>query len=158
MDVEALYEGLKKIQDRGEIGNAYSGCGSVDSEMDVLTDFYDYIVEKYEASMPAWAEAFIQIFSWQFQTLHEYSQTYYENEYGGSDYKTILRVAGYLRENGYHEIEKPYAAAAVDCGHQYPDEMIPLLPDNWIDENDETIWNFYVDILEKHREELLGDI
>lgn len=30
-----------------------------------------------------------------------------------------------------------------------------LLPDDWIDNNDETVWNFYVDILEKHKEELL---
>ena len=106
--------------------------------------------------MPPWAEAFIQIFSWQFQTIHECAETYYENFYGDSDYETIVRVADYLRKNGYHEIEPPYISAAVDCErYQYPKDKAHLLPDDWIDNNDETVWNFYVDILEKHKEELL---
>lgn len=156
MNIEELYKGLKRIQDRGEIGNAYSGCGTVESDMDVLGDFFDYIIEKYEDFMPPWAEAFIQIFSWQFQTIHECAETYYENFYGDSDYETIVRVADYLRKNGYHEIEQPYISAAVDCErYQYPKDKAHLLPDDWIDNNDETVWNFYVDILEKHKEELL---
>ena len=156
MNIEELYKGLKRIQDRGEIGNAYSGCGTVESDMDVLGDFFDYIIEKYEDFMPPWAEAFIQIFSWQFQTIHECAETYYENFYGDSDYETIVRVADYLRKNGYHEIEQPYISATVDCErYQYPKDKAHLLPDDWIDNNDETVWNFYVDILEKHKEELL---
>lgn len=156
MDIEELYKGLTRIQNRGEIGNAYGGCGTVLSDIDVLGDFYDYIVEKYEDSTPLWAEAFIQIFSWQFQTIHECAETYYKNFYGNSEYKTIIRVADYLRENGYNEIAEPYALAAVDCErYQYPEEKAHLLPDGWIDNNEEAVWNFYVDILEKHKEELL---
>lgn len=156
MNIQELYEGLMRIQDRGEIGNAYGGCGTVEEDFDVLVDFFDYIMEKYEDSMPPWAEAFIQIFSWQFQTIHEGGETYYENFYGDSDYKTIIKVADYLRENGYNEILKPYAAAAVDCErYKYPKDKAYLLPDDWIDNNEETVWNFYVDILKKHKEELM---
>ena len=157
MDIEELYRGLRQIQDRGEIGNAYSGCGSILSELnDVLDNFYEYILEKYEDSMPLWAEAFVQIYSWQFQTMHECAEAYYENFYGGSEYKIIIKVADYLWKNGYDEIAKPYASAAVDCKrYQYPADKAYLLPDDWIDDNEETVWNFYVDILEKHKEELL---
>ena len=71
MDVEEWYRGLRQIQDRGEIGNAYNGCGSIMSELnDVLDNFYEYILEKYEDCMPLWAEAFIQINNWNFQRMH----------------------------------------------------------------------------------------
>lgn len=156
MNVEKLYQGLRRIQDRGEIGTAYTGCGTVVSDLDVLDGFYEYILDKYEDSMPDWAETFMQIYSWQFQSMHEMSQVYYENFYGDSEYPVIIRVADFLRKNGYHEIAEPYAAAAVDCERcQYPADKAYLLPDDWIDNNGETIWNFYVDILEKHRGELM---
>ena len=67
MDIEGLYQGLRRIQARGEIGNAYGGCGTVEEESNVLVDFFECIMEKYKDSMPLWAEAFIQIFDWQFQ-------------------------------------------------------------------------------------------
>ncbi len=157
MDVEEWYRGLRQIQDRGEIGNAYNGCGSIMSELnDVLDNFYEYILEKYEDCMPLWAEAFIQIYSWQFQTMHECAETYYENFYGNSEYQTIIKVANYLGKNGYNEIAEPYACAAVDCErYQYPADKAYLLPDDWIDNHEETIWNFYVDILETHKEDLI---
>ena len=81
MDIRELYSGLRRIQNRGETGNAYGGCGTVDEDRDVLGDFFDYVVEKYEDSMPPWEEAFMQVFSWQFQTLHEGAESYYSNEY-----------------------------------------------------------------------------
>ena len=47
--------------------------------------------------------------------------------------------------------------AAVDCEqYQYPEDKIDLLPDVWIDAHEQVIWDFYVDILEKHKEDLLG--
>lgn len=121
----------------------------------MLVDFFDCIMEKYKDALPPWAEAFTQIFSWQFQTFHEGAESYYENFYGDSDYATIIRVAGYLRDNGYHEIEKPYVSAAVDCERcKYPKDRPHLLSDDWMDENEKTVWNFYVIILEKHADEL----
>lgn len=157
MEAKELYRGLKQLQERGEIGNAYSGCGSIMSELnDILDCFYEYILEKYGDAMPLWAETFVQIYSWQFQTLHECASAYYENFYGCSDYQTIIKVADYLRKNGYHEIAEPYVSADVDCErYQYPTDKVHLLPDDWIDNNDEAIWNFYVDLLERHKEELV---
>ena len=35
MDIRELYSGLRRIQNRGETGNAYSGCGTVDEDRDV---------------------------------------------------------------------------------------------------------------------------
>lgn len=169
MDVEELYRGLDRLQENGEIGDAYSGCGEEIEGPDyyVLMDFLEYIEERYfeyteerykvKESTPLWAEAFVQIFNWQFDTIHEWAKAYYENFYGDSEYKTIIKVADYLRENGYHEIAEPYAAAAVDCKrNNYPEEMTHLLPDEWIYNNDEIIWNFYVDILTKHKQDLLS--
>lgn len=156
MDIEELYGGLRRLQDRGETGNAYGGCGTVESEFDVLDDFYECILKKYEDFMPPWAEAFTQVYSWQFQTIHEGAKTYYENFYGGSDYETILRVSDYLRKNEYNELAKLYASAAIDCkGDKYPEDKAYLLPDIRSDNYIETVWNFYVDILEKHKKELL---
>ncbi len=154
MDIRELYSGLRRIQNRGETGNAYGGCGTVDEDRDVLGDFFDYVVEKYEDSMPPWAEAFMQVFSWQFQTLHEGAETYYSNEYGDSDYVTITRVTAFLRENGYDEIAESYGLAAADCEqYQYPEDKIDLLPDDWIETHEQVVWDFYVDILEKHKED-----
>lgn len=155
MDTEGLYQGLRRIQARGEIGNAYGGCGTVEEESNVLVDFFECIMEKYKDSMPLWAEAFIQIFDWQFQTFHEGAESYYSNFYGNSEYATIIRTADYLNENGYDEIWKPYISAAVDCErYQYPKEKTHLLPDDWMNKNEKTVWNFYVNILEKHADEL----
>lgn len=158
MDIEKLYQGLNRLRDNSEIGNAYEGCGTdfENPDSSVLADFFWYITQKYKNSIPLWAEAFIQIYNWQFQTMHECVKNYYENLYGDSEYKTIIKIAGYLQENGYCEIAEPYIAAAVDCEDcNYPKEMIHLLPDNWIHDNEEIIWDFYVDILEKHKSDLL---
>ena len=35
MDIRELYSGLRRIQNRGETGNAYGGCGTVDEDRDV---------------------------------------------------------------------------------------------------------------------------
>lgn len=52
MDMEALYLRLMRIQARGEIGNAYGGCGTVEEDSDVLVDFFDCIMEKYKDALP----------------------------------------------------------------------------------------------------------
>ena len=97
----------------------------------------------------------MQVVSWQFQTMYEGAETYYSNEYGDSDYVTITRVAAFLRENGYDEIAEPYGLAAADCEqYQYPKDKMDLLPDDWIETHEQVIWDFYVDILEKHKEDL----
>lgn len=164
MEIKELYEGLKRVQNRGDIGNAYSGCGSITEEdNDVLDCFYEYILEKYGNLMPSWAEAFVQIYSWQFQTLHEGDCVYYENSYGGSDQETILRTADYLHKNGYFELEKLYVSPiklyipdiAERVCDNFSDEQTGILPDAGEYSHMEIVWRFYVDILEEHRKELL---
>lgn len=87
--------------------------------------------------------------------MHEGAEVYYSNEYGDSDYVTITKVAAFLWENGYDEIAEPYGLAAADCEqYQYPEDKIDLLPDDWIEFHEQVIWDFYVDILEKHKEDL----
>ena len=149
MDIKELYEELEQARDKGEIRNAYSD--------ETLSEFYEYIVEeKYKDMMPPWAEAFMQIYQWQFQSMHEGSDTYYTNFYGDSDYETMLRIADYLRQNGYNEVEKLYAPAIIELeGDEYPEDKAYLLPDDRDEGYRETVWHFYVDILEKHKEELL---
>lgn len=111
MEMKELYEGLKRIQAKGEIVNAYCGYGNImDEDNYVLDYFYEEILEKYEDAMPSWAEAFIQVYSWQFQSMHEGENTYYENCYGDSDPEAIRRTADYLHKNGYHEIERLYVS------------------------------------------------
>ena len=61
-DGAEAYSGLRRIQNRGETGNAYGGCGMVDENCDVLGAFFDYVVEKYEDSMPPMAGAWISIY------------------------------------------------------------------------------------------------
>ena len=52
-------------------------------------------------------------------------------------------------------IGKPYISAAIDCErYKYPKEKTHLLPDDWMNENEKTVWDFYVNILEKHADEL----
>ena len=53
------------------------------------------------------------------------------------------------------QIAEPYGLAAADCEqYQYPEDKIDLLPDDWIETHEQVIWDFYVDILEKHKEDL----
>lgn len=75
---------------------------------------------------------------------------------GDSGYVTITRVTAFLRENGYDEIADSYGLAAADCEqYQYPEDKIDLLPDDWIGTHEQVIWDFYVDILEKHKEDFV---
>ncbi|MDE7243381.1 MAG: hypothetical protein K2O18_05300 [Oscillospiraceae bacterium] len=158
MDMKAFYQGLDSLLAHGQMGNAYGGCGEdpTDPAANTLDNFYDYFAETYEQSMPPWMEAFVQVYHWQFETFHEGSSGYYENFYGTAGNETILRVAAFLRENGYEQLAEAYGAPALIClCGEYPEEFAHLLPDGWMNVNEETDWNFYVDILQKHREELL---
>lgn len=143
---------------------------------DVLTNFKEYIVTHYDKNRPIGVEAFYQIMSWQWSAFYEGIELYYENFYEESDYKTIMRVAQYLKENGYTEFSEYYAAPAVEYEeipveeweeysdgvkyrpmNHYPEEMYPILKktEKWAEENMEMTWNFYVDVLEKNKLELL---
>lgn len=161
MDIKELYKGLERVLDKGGIGDAYSGCVSVeDEDNDVLDCFFEYVLEKYGDFMPPWAEAFIQIYSWQFQSIHEGDCVYYTNGYGMSDTEMIRRTAEYLHKNEYYEIEKLYVSPMkLYCPAMTGLEGEPTdcLPDIRGEEHMRIVWRFYVDILQKYKEELVLD-
>lgn len=161
MDIKELYKGLERVLDKGGIGDAYSGCVSMEDEDNgVLDCFFEYVSEKYGDFMPPWAEAFIQIYSWQFQSIHEGDSVYYTNGYGISDSETIYRTADYLHKNGYHEIEKLYVSPMkMYCPVMIGLEKEPTdcLPDVRAEEHMKIVWRFYVDILQEYKEELILD-
>ena len=138
--------------------------------------FNEYIITHYDKNRPIWAEAFHQIHAWQWSAFYEGIELYYENFYEENDYKTIMRVAQYLKENGYTEFSEYYAAPAVEYEeipveeweeysdgvkyrpmNYYPEEMYPILKktEKWAEENMEMTWKFYVDVLMKNKSILL---
>ena len=156
--IEEWYQELKCALDDGKVMTAFGGDDERNGE--VLMDFYEYIYEVYEEDLPSWAHTYIQVYSWQFQAFHEGVQTYYENFYEDNDYASIMKAADYLRENDYREIYEIFVSAAVNCDQgNYPKEKSDLLwkVQEWIDDEEhvETVWHFYIDILEKNKTELL---
>ena len=146
-------------------------------EVSVLTDFDEYIITHYDKNRPIGVEAFYQITSWQWSAFYEGIEVYYENFYQDSDYKTILRVAEYIKEIGYAEFSEYYVAPAVEYEevpeeeweeysdgvkyppmNYYPEEMYTILKktEEWAGENTEMTWNFYVDVLMKMKSILLA--
>ncbi len=161
--LKKLKEGQEEIDDE-EIPTAFNS--------DILTDVKEYILMYYGKNRPIWAEAFYQICSWQWSILYEGIEVYYENLYEDNDYKTIMRVGQYLKQNGYPEFYEYYVAPAVEyeeeleecpdgvaysTWHPYPEEMYPILKktEEWAEKNLEMVWNFYVDILKKYKSTLL---
>lgn len=108
-----------------------------------------------------WVEAYLQVYSWQFQSFHEGIITYYENFYGNSDYQTIISTAKYLQSYGYLELAEQYLSGAIDCNicedSEYLEEKLDTIVkvDKWINENTKTVFQFYVDILMKHKKEFI---
>ena len=63
--------------------------------------FCELLFEDYKDDhMTDWAEAYMQLYSWQFQCFHEGIQTYYEN----TDQENTLKVVAYLQEIGFQEL------------------------------------------------------
>lgn len=158
MEIVELYQALERIQKKGIILHAWSGENADPKDGMVLMEFADFFLDYYHGEWPMWAEAFYQIFSWQYQSFHEGVKGYYDNFYGGSDYQTIKKVAEFLQSNGYIELSKQYALGAVDCErYKYPEEKKDIAKqiDKWLNWNLEPVFHFYVDVLEKNKAELL---
>ncbi|MCI8407744.1 MAG: hypothetical protein HFJ09_00505 [Lachnospiraceae bacterium] len=64
-------------------------------------DFFELLFEDYKDDhMPDWSEAYMQLYSWQFQCFHEGIQTYYEN----TGKENTLKAVAYLQEMGFKEL------------------------------------------------------
>lgn len=156
MELEELYQALERLKKDGEIVNAYGGAEKDIDHPDgtTLEDFMNYICENYPNERPMWMEAFFQVFNWQYSADYEGVFTYYDNSYGDSDHQTILKVAEYLKENGYTVIAEQYTLG-IDVPRRkeipFKKNEIDLQIEHWVNWNTEPVWEFYLDILEKHK-------
>lgn len=156
MELDELYQALERLKKDGEIVNAYGG-----SEKDIdhpdgllLYDFVEYICLNCPDGRPEWLEAFYQVCLWQYHSMYEGVHTYYSNFYGLSDYQTTIKVGDYLKSNGYTTIAEQYISGIAECEQgEYPAEKKETAAQiyMWIVRNTEPVWEFYIDILEKHK-------
>ncbi|MDE7424205.1 MAG: hypothetical protein K2N51_11055 [Lachnospiraceae bacterium] len=144
-----LYERADNLPKKIEGVTAY-GCGcSQEGEIaavavDVLMDFYDWIAENYEDNnTPDWAEAYIQLYSWQFQCFHEGIFTYYENFYEHTGKENTLKAVAYLQEIGFQELADVMKKGLTDDSLEGITE--------WIDSHDELIYTAYLKIIEQSK-------
>lgn len=160
MNFNELYQALERLRDKGEIVNAYGGpeTDPDDPDGDVLDELAEYIAGQYPGEKPIWLEAFFQVFNWQFQSMHEGVSTYYSNFYGNSDYRLMAETADFLSDNGYTTVAEQYKAGIAHCRrYEYPAEKTETAAriDRWINWNTKPVWDFYVDVLETHKNEML---
>lgn len=157
MELEELYQGLERLKKDGEIVNAYGGSEKdIDHEDGmILSDFMEYICINYPTKRPMWMETFFQVFNWQYSAFYEGVNTYYCNFYGDSEPRSIAEVAEYLKHNGYEVIAQKYIFGITDYDQSLPYKKseIQIQLEEWIDWNTELVWEFYVNILEKHKNE-----
>lgn len=156
-NIQEMYAHLEGVLSRGEYGNAYYMETSDSAVDDVLMDFDEYVMSAYESGMPPWAEAFTQVFDWQFATFHEGPATYYENFYGQNPPDAITRTARFLEENGYEDIYDIFTLPLDSDDEGMRDNAKDRLRRifDWMQENERPVWDFYVAILEGHKAELL---
>lgn len=72
-----------------------------------------------------------------------------------SEPRIIAEVAEYLKNNGYEVIAQKYIFGITDYDQSLPYKKseIQIQLEEWIDWNTELVWEFYVNILEKHKNE-----
>lgn len=143
--IDSFYERLEKLKEANIIANVYGGF---DEDVEVLTDFLEFLCKYFKEKMPNWVNAYIQLYSWEFQRYHEGLDTYYENLYGNTDSKSIQKAVEYLQHEGYKEI-------AVQLIAGLSDNKLIANVEKWIDENQECIYDCYIDLLINHKNELL---
>lgn len=161
MELTELYRVLESLRDKGVVIDAYGGSNEEDPDDYVLNELIDYIYVNFPDNRPIWLEAFYQVFGWQFNAQHEGLDTYYSNFYGDNDRQTIMKVAEFLKNSEYTIVAEKYISTISDYeGLKYPENAKEIAElnekwGNWIVWNREPVWDFYVDILEKHKEEFL---
>jgi len=153
---EELYTELAQRVDADEVGDAWGD--------ELLLEFYDllacdlYSVQREE---PEWVFMFLQLYNWQFQSCHEGISTFYTNSYEVDTDNGIKRMSDCLYRHGYMELAKWYDYGIFDYNlysdFDYPAEQGLRMGeiDKWIQENIDTIWRIYVELLLEHKKELL---
>ncbi len=162
MEITELYKTLEKLRADGYTVNGYIGCEEDSHNPDglVLVDFIEYIDAYYSDEKPIWLETFYQVFMWQYNSMYEGATTYYSNFYGLSDYQKIVETGDFLKNNGYMVIAEKFTAGIVLCEQEDDSDAEDLIQissqiEQWLDQNTKPVWDFYYEILEKHKNELL---
>lgn len=149
--VENYYKRLIELEAMGEIGTAYGGSENAEADWSVFDDILEFLCEEYE-ELPDWANAFIQVYLWQFQRYYEGLEVYYENFYGNTDYDSVKRAGTFLDKAGYTELASVYNQVFGDGEPYLADKIRDLFPDmrNWMDEHQKVIQEFYFDVLKRN--------
>lgn len=162
--VQRLYERLQELVESNAVVNFYGGCVDDSVDAEIVDDFYIYLVEKYGEEWPDWANAYIQVYSWEYQAFYEGLITYYTNFYQHTDYESIQRAAEYLTKSGYREVADCYNKTMFDGGNydsknEWSKETWNLIrkAEEWIGDNQKIIMDCCIDILVKHKQELMKD-
>lgn len=158
--INQLYERLHTLKRSNTVGNVYNGSSSIYNDFSVFDDFLELLPKLYD-QLPDWANAYIQIYSWQYQAFHEGLSGYYENFYGNTDYTSIQKTADFLASSNYTELSQRYGYTMFDSrqyqGTIYPKEIRERISDaeTWIVNNQKCVLNFYFDILMGHQAEMV---
>lgn len=143
-------ERIRKLKESGKILDVWSDGMNTEHE-GILGDVMEFLYEIENKSQ--WAELYVQIFSWEYSSMHEGVITYYSNFYEVSPYERILSTAKSLKDLGYNEIYYTYIKGIYDYSHlkqsEYPKEWIDKNKeiDEWINSNIEKIFKCMLDLL-----------
>lgn len=158
--IKDYYDRLEGLKESGEIVNVYGGF---EADAEVLGDFAEFFYVYYKERMPDWVNAYMQLHAWQFQRYHEGVDTYYENLYENTDYGSILRAAEYWAVTGHKELAEKLKAPAYEGAEEdsYPCPIkdhgkLIAETEEWIDDNEECIFDCYLEILLDNKNSLLA--
>jgi hypothetical protein len=149
--VEELFQRLEKLPKRTSRITAYGSDVDIDGE--VLMDFYELFCENCKdckSDIKDYENAFIQLYSWQFQCFHEGITTYYENFYGGNEKEAIASAVNLLEREGYKELAKQLNSGLDNSEDENVFENI----EKWIEDNNEVIYAAYIGLLLKNKESI----
>jgi hypothetical protein len=152
-----LYERIQKLKKSGVILNVWGDGFDTPEHEGILGDIIEFLLETKANSIEA--ETFIQIYSWEYESIHEGITTYYSNFYENSPYKKILETADILKQWGHNELCEIYLKGAEDyksglLDKEYPPEWLVVHKeiDQWIQDNLEIIFHCMIDILDRMKE------
>lgn len=159
-EMEALYARLMCLKASGNVVDVWGDDDGAGNE-GVLGDIFEFLFDNFGKDQIDWVDAYIQIYSWEYETFHEGSITYYSNFYGDSDYATIIKTANYIKSCGLSEIYKVYISAAHDYSayedwRQYPKTWCEQAKQvqKWIYQNEDQIFHCMMMILVDNMKEM----
>lgn len=98
---------------------------------------------------------YINLYSWEYQSFHEGSDTYYSNFYKDHTYNEMIITSNFIKKCGFDELYKIYVSAMHDFDGDYldyPDEWSKeaKIVNDWIYDNIDYIFDCMMSILLKN--------